>query len=274
MKMAAWREQRMRALASGEQVCKQFRAELGGEQGDKTDIYLYDVIDSWGGYWGISASDIALALIGAGDVTVHVNSPGGEATEALAIYAQFRQHPGKVTMRIDGLAASAASMVAMAGQPVIMEPNAMMMIHDAWDIAIGNAAEIRDRADLLDKMSQNMATMYQAKAGGDADEWRARMTPKDTWYTAAEAVEIGLADSISTVDAGDLVEAAGFAAAWDLNKVRALYASTPAAPARVAPVPAAPAATIKDVIPAPAGETTLTIPEFEKFRAALKGLKR
>lgn len=266
MKQTAWREQRMRALASGDQVVKQFRAEITAD-GD-TELYIYDVIDSWGGYWGISAQDVVAALQGAGSVTVHINSPGGEVFEALAIYATFRAHTGKVTMRVEGWAASAASMVAMAGNEVVMEPNAMLMIHDAWSYAFGNAADLRQEADVLDKTSQNIATMYQAKAGGTADEWRAAMKA-ETWYTADEALAAGLADTINAVeaDAPDPVETAAFANAWNTESVRALYAGAlPVLAAAVAqPV-------ITDVVPAPAGDKPA--PDWDAFRAAMGGHKR
>lgn len=268
--MAAWREQRMRALANGEAITKQFRAETTSTGTGAADIYLYDVIDSWGGYWGISASDIVAALQGVGDVTVHINSPGGEVFEALAIYATFRNHAGAVTMHVDGYAASAASVVAMAGGRVVMEPNAMMMIHDAWDIAIGNEADLVEAASLLGKASQNLATIYQAKAGGTADEWRDAMRPKDTWYTADEALAAGLADEINQpTGTVDPVEAAGFGAAWDAARIQALYETAPAPttpPAVGAGVPAAPAATINN--------TMVTIPGWDQFRAGAKGLKR
>src|SRR5687767_4040065 len=199
--MSTWRaqrmrDQRMRALADGQQQpVTQFRAEVDTE--GTTDLYIYDVIDSWGGYWGISASDVVAALQGAGDVTVHINSPGGEVFEALAIFATFRNHPGTVTMRVEGWAASAASMIAMAGDQVVMEPQAMIMIHDAWSYAFGNAEDLRAEADILDKTSGNIAGMYATKAGGTADVWRAAMQA-ETWYTAEEAVAAGLADSINT----------------------------------------------------------------------------
>jgi ATP-dependent protease ClpP protease subunit len=260
--MTAWREQRMRALASGDQVVKQFRADVTAD-GD-TELYIYDVIDSWGGYWGISAQDVVAALQGAGNVTVHINSPGGEVFEALAIYATFRAHTGQVTMRVEGWAASAASMVAMAGTEVVMEPNGMLMIHDAWSYAFGNAADLRQEADVLDKTSQNIATMYLAKAGGDVDTWRAAMKA-ETWYTAQEAVDAGLADSINTAASADEdpVEVAAFANAWDTDKIRALYANAPAAVA----VPV-----LKDMTPA--APAAPTIPDWESFRTALEGLKR
>jgi ATP-dependent protease ClpP protease subunit len=280
--MSTWRDQRKQALADGQQPVTQFRAEVDTE--GTTDLYIYDVIDSWGGYWGISASDVVAALQGAGDVTVHINSPGGEVFEALAIFATFRNHPGAVTMRVEGWAASAASMIAMAGDQVVMEPQAMIMIHDAWSYAFGNAEDLRAEADILDKTSGNIAGMYATKAGGAVDVWRAAMQA-ETWYTAEEAVAAGLADSINTaapVELVDVTVAAGLAA-WDAGKIRALYPSLPLATGgkvtiRLDNTAAGFAQTATSVInnaittPAPAGDP---IPDWAGFQAALqKGVTR
>lgn len=274
--MTLWRETRMRALAGGQRLQPRFRAEVGDS---KTDIYIHDVIDPWGGYWGVSAGEVIAALQGAGDVTVHINSPGGDVFEALAIFSTFKQHKGNVTMRVEALAASAASMIMLAGDETIIDPNAMVMIHDAWGVSIGNAAEMHKYADLLDKTSQNIATMYQAKAGGDAGAWRALMQ-EETWYVGPEAVEAGLADSVVAAQ-GAATESAD-AVAWD---VHSLFAKAPRPAgdgkdqaADVSP-PIVPvgepfaAGRITDVLePATSGET-FSIPDFDRIRAALKGLK-
>lgn len=158
------------------------------------EVLLYDEI---GGWFGMSAEDFAkdLAKVKAKRITLRINSPGGSVFEGLAIYNSLRQHPAKVTTRVEGLAASAASFIAMAGDTVQVCRGSMMMIHDAMGIGVGNAAEMRDLADLLDKASANIADLYAARCGGGVDQWRDAMKA-ETWYTAREAVEAGLADEM------------------------------------------------------------------------------
>lgn len=158
------------------------------------EVLLYDEI---GGWFGLSAEDFAkdLAKVKAKQITLRINSPGGSVFEGLAIYNSLRQHPAKVTTRVEGLAASAASFIAMAGDTVQVCRGSMMMIHDAMGIGVGNAAEMRDLADLLDKASANIADLYAARCGGGVDQWRDAMKA-ETWYTAREAVEAGLADEM------------------------------------------------------------------------------
>lgn len=157
-------------------------------------IYFTDMIDDW---FGISASMVVEALLTAGDrdVLVHMNCPGGMVTEGLAIHSAFKQYAGKVTFRVEGMAASAASFVILAGDVVEIEPAAMIMIHDAWDVTVGPASEHRKTADLLDKVSDSIAGMYAEKAGGTRETWRASMI-EETWYSGQEAVDAGLADTV------------------------------------------------------------------------------
>jgi ATP-dependent protease ClpP protease subunit len=228
-----WRLQRMSMLAGGQRPVRGFRVNdlataAPGDGGGVFEMWIYDVIDSWGGYWGVSAKDVVQALqaAGANDVLVHVNSPGGDVFEGLAIYSTLRNHPGTITVRIEGVAASAASFIALAATTVTIEPNAMVMIHDAWGMEAGNAAELRKFADLLDKASQNIAGIY-AK-GGDPEPWRDAMK-EETWYVGQEAVDVGLADSVAVSggeDDGGEQDPGGqeMAAAWD---VHALYEKAP-----------------------------------------------
>lgn len=173
------------------------------DNGDTLEVWFYDMIDDW---FGISASMIVDLLLQADgrDVLFHVNSPGGMVTEGLAIYNTIRNYSGNVTMRIEGMAASAASFVMLAGNTVEVEPSAMVMIHDAWDISIGPASEHRKTADVLDKASNNLARIYNTKAGGTVEDWRAAMI-EETWYVGQEAIDAGLADTLTTAtdDAGE-----------------------------------------------------------------------
>lgn len=187
-------------------------------------IWFNDVIDDW---FGISAAMIveALMLADGRDVLVHLNSPGGMVWEALSIHSTFKQYGGKVTMRVEGMVASAASFVMLAGDEVVIEPNACVMIHDAWDITVGPASEHRKTADLLDKVSDNIASMYATKSGTDAATWRAAML-EETWYIGQEAVDVGLCDSVVTDDTTAAENASGFASVkWD-----GLFAREPGRP--------------------------------------------
>lgn len=156
-------------------------------------LYIYDEI----GYWGVTAQDLIKDMKDVGDkaLTVHINSPGGEVYDGLAIYQALRSHGGDVTVIVDGVAASAASFIAMGGTKLVMAPKATMMIHDGLTMAIGNAAEMRKTAELLDKASDNIASIYADKSGQPTEFWRERMR-EETWYSADEAVEAGLADEV------------------------------------------------------------------------------
>lgn len=168
-----------------------------------------DIYDEIGGSWlfgGVSAVDFVneLAQI-AGDIEVHVNSPGGDVFDGMAIYNSLAQRPGNVTVVVDGLAASAASFIAMAGRTRVMAPGSMMMIHDASGVCMGNSADMRDLADVLDKVSDSIAGIY-ASATGRADGWRDAMQ-RETWYTADEAVAAGLAHKLAEQPAPDALAA-------------------------------------------------------------------
>ena len=159
----------------------------------KPEIFIYDEI----GYFGHSASDMAdeLKAIDSDTLTVHLNSPGGDIFDGLAIYQALKDHKAQVTMHVDGLAASIASVIAMAADRLIMAPKASMMIHDGWTMGVGNAGDLRKVADLLDKQSDIIASVYADRAGQPADFWRDRMRD-ETWYNAEEALAAGLVDEI------------------------------------------------------------------------------
>lgn len=161
-----------------------------------TRVDVYDDIGAswWGG--GVSAADFQQQISAiSGDLEVHINSGGGDVWDGIAIYNAIAGRPGKVTTVVDGLAASIASVIMQAGQQRIIAPGAMVMIHDALSVCIGNAADMRATADLLDTVSGNLADIYAAR-GGTPDEWRAAMTA-ESWYTAQQAIEAGLADVLA-----------------------------------------------------------------------------
>lgn len=201
---------------------------------DPAVVHIYDEI----GYWGVTAADFVRDLAGvrASEIELHLNSPGGEIFDGIAIMNALRSHPATVTTYVDSLAASIASVIAMGGDRVVMAPNSQMMIHEASSIEIGNAADMRKMADLLDLQSDNIASVYAAKAGGDVAEWRARMTA-ETWYTAEEAVAAGLADEVSSVHS--ITEANSSRNSWDLSIFR--YPNREAAPNPLAALGTSPA---------------------------------
>lgn len=200
-----------------------------------TEILIYDVIDSDPWYGGVSARDFVqdLAAIDTDEILVRINSPGGDVYDALAITNALRNHDAQVKVQIDGLAASAASFIAMAGDEVVMCRNSEMMIHDALGFCMGNATEMAEFAAWLSRASDNIASIYAEKSGGEAKDWRKAMTA-ETWYTADEAVAAGLADSVKDTSAADDKKAA--AAHFDLR----VFAH---AGRRKAPDPFIPAAT-------------------------------
>lgn len=176
------------------------RAELPATAGEGVAVLrLYDPIDSVGGDWGVSAKEFAAALDGLAketrEIRVHINSPGGEVFEAITILNMLRSHPARVVTVVDGVAASAAGVVAMAGDEVVMAQNTELMIHDAWGVCVGGAQDMRDVAGRLDQLSANIAEVYAAKAGGPVEDWLAAMAA-ETWYMAQEAVDAGLADRV------------------------------------------------------------------------------
>lgn len=167
--------------------------EIKAQQEDTAVIRIYDTIAPF----GVTADDFVreLADLTASEVEVQINSRGGDAFDGLAIYNALRAHPARVTTRVDGVAASAASVIAQAGDHRVMMSSAQMMIHEAWGIAIGPAAEMRAFADLLDQQNEIMARLYAARAGGDVDHFRGLMAT-ETWLTDEKAVELGLADEV------------------------------------------------------------------------------
>ncbi len=127
------------------------------------EILLYDEV----GQWGVTAKDFmsAMASAGAGPIKVRINSPGGNVFDGLAIYNALRAHPGGVTTVVDGLAASAASFIALAGSRCEMSPQSMMMVHNAWGVAVGNRHDMTSTAGILAKLDSQLAGMYAAKSG-------------------------------------------------------------------------------------------------------------
>lgn len=176
-------------------------------------IYVYDVIvasdedAAWFG--GCSAEGFVKTLRGmTGDVELRINSPGGDVFGGRAMASAMREYSGSITAHVDGYAASAASILAVSADQCVMAPGSFLMIHKAWTIALGNADDFLAVASLLEKIDGTLVDTYAAKAGAD-HPW-ADMLAAETWFTAQEAVDIGLADSISADKPQNAVE-------WDLS---------------------------------------------------------
>lgn len=169
-----------------------------GTDGSTADVYVFDTI---GGWFGMTADDFVrdVASLDVDQLVVHLNSPGGDAFEGVAIANVLRAHRARVVVRVDGLAASAASVIAVAGDEVVMGVGSQLMIHDAMTVAIGNAADMATAQRALDSVSNGMAGTYAAKAGGTSTQWREAMRA-ETWYAADEAVAAGLADRVAGPD--------------------------------------------------------------------------
>lgn len=163
------------------------------------DIYIYDIIgeDWWSGE-GMSAKKFRKTLADCGsqkEVNIYIDSPGGNVFDGLAIYNQIKRHKAAFNVIIDGMAASAASIIAMAGDKITMAQNAFMMIHNAWSIAMGNADDMRKVADELDKISGELAETYVSRTGQDRTRINDMMNA-ETWMTANEALDFGFADEV------------------------------------------------------------------------------
>ena len=156
-------------------------------------IHLYDEVGAFG-----SGSKEFLADLGklsGQHIHLRINSPGGSVVEGTAIYNALRRHQGGLTVHIDALAASMASVIAMAGSPVYIADNALLMIHNPWTVSMGDSDQLRREAALLDKLKDSLRNAYVRKTGMEADRI-AQMMDEETWLDAVEAVALGFADAI------------------------------------------------------------------------------
>ena len=209
------------------------------------DIHVYGSIgvDWYGDGIDPTAFCKAVDALDVDTINVLVNSPGGDAFGGIAMANALRRHRAHVTVTVDGLAASAASMVAMGGDELVMGRNSMLMIHDASGLCVGNAADMAEAAALLGKLSDSYADAYAEKAGSDRASMRELMRA-ETWLTPAEAVDAGLADRV------DVKASTSATASFDL---RSFFAS--------APISTAPAATT--IPPGSSPEDTTTRKESD-----------
>jgi ATP-dependent Clp protease protease subunit len=166
-------------------------------RGAKTgEIWLYDQVGE-GFFGGMSAKQFndELNKLGKVDtINLRINSPGGSVFDGVAIYNTLKRHPARLEVDVDGIAASIASVIAMAGDEIRMAGNAMMMIHDPYGVSMGSADEMRKTADLLDQIKTVIVSTY-AKRTGELDGVIAQMMADETWMTAAEAQQLGFSDT-------------------------------------------------------------------------------
>jgi ATP-dependent protease ClpP protease subunit len=181
------------------------RPVAGKGDADVAEIRIFDSI----GYWGVTAADFAEDLAGLGavdEIRLLINSGGGDVFDGFAIYNLLREHPATISTRIEGLAASIASVIALAGDTVGIHSTAFVMIHNPWGVVVGDAAEMRAFADTLDKVAEPMVATYAAKMGEAPKDIRS-MLEAETWFTGDEAVNAGFADellgSAETADESD-----------------------------------------------------------------------
>lgn len=164
------------------------------------EIFIYgDIGDSWDDESIAAASFVKdLAALDADAITLRINSPGGSVTDGIAIYNALKRHPAEVTVEIDGIAASIASLIAMAGDTVNMASNALFMIHAPWGFSIGNATEMREMADIMDKYAAAMSEAYADGTGKNASTFMSLMGDgKDHWFTASEAQAAGYVNQVT-----------------------------------------------------------------------------
>lgn len=186
------------------------RAQASGAQGSRTEVLIYDEI----GAYGVTAKGF-LAELGAlpddAAIDLRLNSPGGSVFDAVAIYNALKRHSGDITVWIDGIAASAASYIAMAGDTIVMPENAFLMIHDPSGLVMGTAEDMRATAEALDKVKGSLIQGYAAKSGKPDDEI-ATLMAAETWLDAKDALDFGFIDRIA--------EPVKLAASFDVARFR------------------------------------------------------
>lgn len=212
-----------KALAKAHALAKRFRAEAlskrrhgfspaartplfrAAAKQDRGELYVYQQIGAGWFADGVTAESVRKALDemkGVKALDIFINSEGGDVFEAKAILAQLQRFSAEKTVYIDGLAASAATLIAMAGGTVVSSPIATWMVHNPWTIAVGEASDMRKTADVLDLEAQAIAETYAAKTGGTVEEMRALMDA-ETWMSAQDALDKGFTDSIADPDEDD-----------------------------------------------------------------------
>jgi ATP-dependent Clp protease, protease subunit len=201
---------------------------MASEADNPNTISIYEVIgEDWWTGGGVTAKRVAAALrsIGQNDVTVNINSPGGDMFEGLAIYNLLAEHPAAVRVRVMGWAASAASIIAMAGDTIEMGVGSFMMIHNCWGMVVGNQSDMRDAAETFAQFDAGLTDVYEARTGVDRDEIAALMQA-ETFMSANDAVERGFATGTFERSDDDQTETQARAEVTARRRVDALLAKS------------------------------------------------
>ena len=167
----------------------------------RAEITIYEEIGEGGFFYdSLSAKEFNKQLKTLPDtvnqIDVRINSPGGDVFDGITIYNRLKQHKAKVTVYVDGLAASIASIIALAGDEIIMSEGAMVMIHKPWTVAVGDSSSLQETIDRLDDVEEQLLSIYQRKTGLDRSELR-QMLSGETWMDAEQAIDLGFADKVS-----------------------------------------------------------------------------
>jgi ATP-dependent Clp protease, protease subunit len=184
-----------------QQKNKFWEMKMSADGSNSADIFIYgDIVSYQWDETDTTAASFKKDLDALGDVDIinlYINSPGGNVFEGVAIHNMLMRHKAKINVYVDALAASIASVIAMAGDTIYMYKNSMMMIHNPWTLAIGNATELRKVADDLDRIGQSVKQTYLQKAGEKLNEEKLQeMLDAETWLSANEANEYGLCDVV------------------------------------------------------------------------------
>lgn len=179
------------------EIPKNFSVVTNSEA-DETVLTIYgDIGESWW-YDSTSAADIDRALkeVKTANITVRLNSPGGDAFDGITIYNRLKDHEAKVKIIVDGWACSAASIIAMAADELIMNTGAMMMVHEAWTIVAGSKTDMQNTVNMMTKLDDSLLDIYMTKAKCTRDEMK-QFVESETWFTASEAIELGFATDVA-----------------------------------------------------------------------------
>lgn len=173
---------------------------------DVTEVELYDEI----GFWGVTAKDFRSQIAGKGRIRLRINSPGGDVFDGITIFNDLLDHPAPVDVEIVGIAASAASIIAMAGDTVTIADNAFLMIHNAWTIGLGDRHEMLSVSETLEQIDSAIADTYVARTGSDRQRV-VQMMDDETWMKGKAAVDAGFADEVAgTADVKAAFDVSGF----------------------------------------------------------------
>lgn len=197
-------------------------------------VHIYDEI-GMSLFGGVDAGELVAEIeaLDVDELEVRINSPGGYAFDGINIANAILRHKAKTSTHVDGLAASAASIVALAGDEVVMTKYGQMMLHNSHAVVMGGADELRDAAKVLDKLNDSVADFYADRAGGESKDW-ARVMSRETWYNAEEALEAGLATSIDESAKREDTESAAAKALASASHLNFKFQGRQAAPAPLA----------------------------------------